>query len=193
MARAVVNSRIGVSGHIVQDADNVPPPSTLAAQIVEHQKRPNGRAVFLQLLEEIRASPSALEDDVDSNQKLIIVILEAGLHAVAADDLVFSRSDEAVSHANACLDVIEIAFRRNPDVLFHIDPTAADQSLPLCFQLLSKLFLLWKYDNITVLRERMEALLLCFLLTLQDRRGAQEAAILLFKLFEVCTNGKNNR
>lgn len=190
MARPILNGKDRILGHDGQNGDQIPPPSTLAAQIVEHQKRPNGHAVFLQLLEEIRASPSALEDDVDSNHKLISVILEAGLHAVGADDLVFTRSDEAVAHAVACLDVIEIAFKRNPDVLFHVALDAPDQNLPLCIQLLSKLFLLWKYDNFTLLRERIESLLLCFLVTLQITRRTQGAAALFFELLETCTNGE---
>jgi len=187
MAPPVTNGLAGVG--VDGDAHGVPPPSTLAAQIVEQQKRPNGHAVFLQLLEEIRASPSALEDDVDSNHKLISVILEAGMHAIASDEGVFSRSHDAISQAIACLDVIEIAFKRSPGVLFHVDVQTQDSNLPLCLLLIAKLFSLWRFDDSSSLWRRMEELLLSFIVTLNGTRGGQQDAGKLMKLYEICSNG----
>jgi len=189
MAPPMINGK-GHAGVVMGgDAYGVPPPSTLAAQIVEQQKRPNGQAVFLQLLEEIRASPSALEDDVENNHKLISVILEAGMHAIASDEGVFTRSHDAISQALACLDVIEIAFKRSPGVLFHVDVNTQDQNLPLCLLLIAKLFSLWRFDDSSGLWRRMEDLLLSFVVTLDGIRGGHQDAGKLIKLYEICANG----
>lgn len=171
------------------DQANLIPPSTLAAQIVNNQKGPKEEAVFLQLLEEIRASPSALDDDLVGNYKLITVVLEAGLHAIASDDNVLRRSQDVVNHAIACLDVIEIAFTRSPAVLFHTENSAV-VSPPLCLLLVAKLFILWQFNNVSELRDRMEDLLLCLHTTLRNTRGYHKEAQQLFELYEICISGK---
>lgn len=165
------------------------PPSTLAAQIVNNQNGPKEEAVFLQLLKEIRASPSALDDDIIGNHKLITVVLEAGLHAIAADDHVLLRSEDVASHAIACLDVIEIAFTRSPAVLFHTEDSA-ENNPPLCLLLVAKLFILWQLDNATELRNRSEGLLLCLHTTLWNTRGYHEEARKVLQLYESCISGK---
>jgi len=167
---------------------NLIPPSTLAAQIVNNQKGAKEEAVFLQLLEEIRASPSALDDDLIGNHKLIAVVLEAGLHAIASDDTVLLRGRDVVNHAIACLDVIEIAFTRSPAVLFYTEDSAA-ASPPLCLLLVAKLFILWHVNKVDELCVRMEDLLFCLHTTLRNNRVHQKEAQKLFELYETCASG----
>jgi len=165
------------------------PPSTLAAQVVSNQKGSKEEAVFLQLLEEIRASPSALDHDINGNYKLIAVVLEAGLRVIVSDDSVLSPRKDVVSHVIACLDVIEIAFTRSPAVLFRTEDSAP-ASPPLCLLLVAKLFILWQFNNVTELRDRVEELLICFHTTLRTTRGYHEEAQKLFKLYETCVSGE---
>lgn len=115
------------------------PPSTLAAQIVEHHSVTNGNvqadnSTFRQLLEEIRASPNALEVDPSGNKKLILVVVEAGLGGRDP----FVRQEETKDQVIACLEVVEIALKRTPEILMR---DAVDGSVfrAPCWLLLSKL------------------------------------------------------
>lgn len=100
---------------------NLPPPSTLAAQIVQNQTRPaprqNGEtAAFSQLLHEILHNPAAAqESDLGVNVKLISVVAEAGLAPLAQENPF--AADELVPQAIDSIAVIERTIKRQPDVL----------------------------------------------------------------------------
>ena len=100
-----------------------PPPSTLAAQIVQNQYRAapqkNGEAAtFAQLLREILHDHAATpETNVQVNVKLISVVAEAGL-APLADDNPFPQWDSLIAQAIDSIAVIQATIRRQPEVLF---------------------------------------------------------------------------
>jgi hypothetical protein len=114
-----------------------PPPSTLAAQLVQHRKEPGGVATFHQLLDEIIANPDTVEANVQENYKLITVVAEAGLKDSFASDPFVATNGAA--QLRASLDVIEIAFRRNPDVLFYSGAGTEGPGSQICLLLLPKL------------------------------------------------------
>lgn len=101
---------------------NIPPPSTLAAQLVQNQTRPapqqNGEtAAFSQLLHEILHNEAAVqEDDLGVNVKLISVVAEAGLAPLARDNPF--ASDELIPQARDSISVIEKTVLSQPEVLF---------------------------------------------------------------------------
>lgn len=110
-----------------------PPPSTLAAQIVQQHAADRNKKVefstFHQLLAEIRSNPLAVEDDVESNAKLIKVIVDAGLNQHAIHEAL-ARMPNGEQQIVACLDVIQIVTNRTPSVLKQ-DIGSADAYLDL--------------------------------------------------------------
>ena len=102
---------------------DVPPPSTLAAQIVQNQTRPappqqNGEKVtFAELLHEILHDRDATpETDIRVNVKLINVVAEAGL-APLADGNPFAQWDILIPQAIDSIAVIESTIKRQPEVI----------------------------------------------------------------------------
>ena len=121
---------------------NAPPPSTLAAQIVQNQSRPpapqqNGDTpTFAELLHEILNDHAATpETDVQVNVKLISVVVEAGL-APLADGNPFAQWDVLIPQAIDSIAVIEATIGRQPEVLFSaISPDGPQLLLPLLARL----------------------------------------------------------
>ena len=146
MGRTIEAHRAGdVTGASVHDAvDKQFPPSTLAAQLLEHHATTQGfshskdSTTFRQLLNEIRACPTAVEADLQSSYKLISVVAEAGLHTPGAGEI-SSLDCDSTSQIIACLDVIQIALTRNAHVVFYAEPENDQPSSQLCFRLLPKL------------------------------------------------------
>lgn len=131
-----------------------PPPSTLAAQIVEHHHhsanhaytQARDSATFRQLLDEIKSSPSALEQDVQSNYKLISVVAEAGLTSSPSRDPA-SVGQDIITQTITCLEVCQIAFRRSPSVLFSADQALNNVESQLCFKILPRFLGLAGWDD----------------------------------------------
>ena len=123
---------------------DVPPPSTLAAQIVQNQitaaqQRQHGEAPsFSELLQEILNNHAATpETDVQVNVKLISVVAQAGLGPLT-DGNPFTQIDTLLSQATDSLAVIESTIRRQPEVLFSSTGLNGPQLLlPLLSRLLA--------------------------------------------------------
>ena len=128
----------------VHSNGEAPPPSTLAAQIVQNQTRTpapqtNGEAVtFSHLLHEILYNHAATpETDVNVNVKLVNVVAEAGL-APLADGNPFAQWDVLIEQAKDSIAVIEATIRRQPEVLFtSISPGGPQLLLPLVARLVA--------------------------------------------------------
>ncbi|USW55643.1 Putative phosphatidylinositol 3-/4-kinase, catalytic domain, FATC domain, UME [Septoria linicola] len=106
--------------HFTGDA---PPPSTLAAQIVQNQTRQatsqpqEENASFRDLLHEIlHSNAAAPETDVNVNAQLINVVLQAGLVPLTLDNP-FADWDILIPQAMDSIAVIESTIRRQPQVL----------------------------------------------------------------------------
>lgn len=119
-----------------------PPPSTLAAQIVQNQtttkasQQSGEKATFSGLLHEILHNPSATpETDIGVNVQLISVVVEAGLSVLTRDDP-FTQLDVLLPQAADSLAVVEATIVRQSDVLFaHI----SQDGPPLIIWLLARL------------------------------------------------------
>lgn len=127
----------------MRENGEAPPPSTLAAQIVQNRTRPvatqkNGQtATFSELLHEILHNhAAAVETDVATNVKLVNVVAEAGLAPLANQDP-FLQSDVLIPLAIDSIAVIEATVKRQPGVLF--TPIIQDGQQPL-LPLLARLF-----------------------------------------------------
>jgi hypothetical protein len=121
---------------------DAPPPSTLAAQIVQNQtttkasQQSGEKATFAGLLHEILHNPSATpETDIGVNVQLISVVVEAGLSILTRDDP-FAQLDILLPQAADSLAVVEATIVRQSDVLFaHI----SQDGPPLIIWLLARL------------------------------------------------------
>lgn len=124
----------------------MPPPSTLAAQIVQNQSRHNTTATtnqkpssqtvsFEQLLQEILHNDAAPpESDVNVNVQLISVVAEAGLGPLALNDP-FAQKEVLLRQAGDSIAVIRATILRQPEVLL---TPVVPRGPPLFFPLLSR-------------------------------------------------------
>lgn len=123
------------------NGDNIPPASTLAAQIVQHQTRqvasqqpqarPQGPAPsFQDLLQEILHNQAAAQEtDIHVNAQLVSVLIQGCLSPLEAAENPFSNGDELLEQAGNSIAVIGITITRQPDVLL----TQLSQDGPLLF------------------------------------------------------------
>ena len=133
--RALTKNGVHING-------NAPPPSTLAAQIVQNQTRPvpqpqtGEKATFADLLHEILHDHAATpETDIHINVKLINVVAEAGL-APLVEGNPFAQWDVLIPQAIDSIAVIEATVKRQPEVLFtQVSPDGPQLLLPLITRL----------------------------------------------------------
>lgn len=143
-------------GDSFQRTGDVPPTSTLAAQIVQNQNRhtttqkpsSSQNVSFEQLLREILHNDAAPpETDVDVNVQLISVVAEAGLGPLTTNDP-FARKDSLLRQASDSLAVIRATVSRQPEVL--LTPVSS-QGPPLFFPLVSRVLACCGKDAVGVL------------------------------------------
>lgn len=139
-ARPYVNG-LHVNGARIHTNGDLPPPSTLAAQIVQNQARhdasqQNGeKATFAGLLQEILHSGAAPETDIHVNVQLITVVVEAGLTVLTRDDP-FAQWGVLLPQAVDSIAVVQATVVRQPEVL--LTPISSEGP-QLLFWLLAKL------------------------------------------------------
>lgn len=187
MAHSAAARHYGRSGAAADGDTNVPPPSTLTAQIIEHHNinnDPSGNSTFRQLLDEIRASPSAVETDPDGNHKLVAVVAEAGLNASALQDP-FVSHDFTRQQILACLEVIGIALRRTPEILMR----HAQHITGLCWLLISKMAILM---NFAELRQHVQCLLRTISKVLSKSPVSWKHRDLFEQILKVAAEGDNS-
>jgi serine/threonine-protein kinase ATR len=144
-------SQVSENGHT---HGRLPPPSSILAT---HIAPINGNAlpdvdpkIFAQLIEEClgydqNAQPR-VGTDVSVNHRLICVIVKAGIDLASIDqDDPFRTQGRDSDQVTRCLDVIDIAIRRSPFVLYALsgpdDLGPEDHNVPLFIWLIPKL--LW--------------------------------------------------
>lgn len=134
-----------------------PPPSTLAAQLVNRftdgKKHPKNQdqETFHQLLQEVLSSEkdnnqhdTNCDSDVKVNHKLVYVILQAGLDVQNLEDPFRARGERARQILDS-IAAIEITIRRNLVVLFTYSPNydrEEGDGGPLILSLMPKLLIL---------------------------------------------------
>lgn len=170
------------------------PPSTLADQIVQTHNngqaitRPEHQAVFAQLLEDIRALPSAIESDVESNFNLIQVLVDACLDPLTKQ-APFRQQDEVTTQALAGLDVIDIAVQRSPHVLCYASPTGG-RNEEMHAWLLPKFLSLAALCTNWPVQERIERSLTSWLHVLESRVELWKDLHVLIWSLRSCFEGK---
>ncbi|KAF9631673.1 Phosphatidylinositol 3-/4-kinase catalytic [Lasiodiplodia theobromae] len=175
--------------------NGIPPPSTIAAQIVNNHSRANGaqepqnNVLFGQLLQEFLADPSAEESDVRLNLQLISVVVEAGFNALLKENP-FGR-DVLLSQAKDGISVIRITIERNPGLLFYHDPSGADHTTqpPLVAKLLPTLFSLLSRPPLQALHADLRDLLHSFIQVLSISRNTWHEANVLFETYQTSISG----
>lgn len=132
------------SSHGNRPNGDMPPPSTIAAQIVHSRanvtrEEPGNQELFGRLLQEYLDDPIAEETSLETNAQLISVVAEAGLDAVHQRDPF--APDAAVRRASDSLRVLELTIRRSPRVLFYngSDTSPDGEKPPLILWLLPKI------------------------------------------------------
>lgn len=160
-------------GHAAADAahtnGNLPPPSTLAAQIVRNHagtekgaQQADASATFGELLQEILNSSSAPETDVSVNHKLIKVVTEAGLDVLLHDNP-FAQWNTLTQRARDSLAVIRSTLERQPEILLlgSEDQAQVTASSPLLLFLPTKLFSVAVHPKCASLQDDVLGLLFC--------------------------------
>lgn len=127
------------------NVNHLPPPSTIAAQILHNHIRsnnvarqePENEALFGQLLQEYLRNPMAEEATVETNAQLISVVVEAGLDVLVKDNPF--APDSLTQQAKDSLTVISYTIEKIPEVLISTNIGHAGDNLPLFLWLLPKI------------------------------------------------------
>ncbi|KAH7045160.1 hypothetical protein B0J12DRAFT_669729 [Macrophomina phaseolina] len=190
MARRTGHPVQRVAGH----SNGVPPPSTIAAQIVNNHSRahdaqqPTNNALFGQLLQEFLSDTSAEESSAETNLQLVSVVVEAGFNALLKENP-FGQ-DVLLSQAKDGVSVVRITIERNPELLFYsktessgsVDqPVLAAKLLPTLFSLLSR-------PSLASLHGDLRDLLCSFLRSLSAGASTRRYANVLFETYYASVN-----
>jgi serine/threonine-protein kinase ATR len=178
-------------GDDLSDA-NLPPPSTLAAQLVRNHvdtargfNQPDTTVTFRQLLQEILNKTSVPETDVDVNHKLVKVVVEAGLDVLFQNDP-FAQWDFLIPQAVDSLAVIQSTIQRQPDILFHTASSDSGQHPHLLLWLFPKLLMLAKHPKGHQLQDPLTSLMSSLVLSLSKTLDLWPYAKALLQMLRDC-------
>jgi serine/threonine-protein kinase ATR len=178
-------------GDDLSDA-NLPPPSTLAAQLVRNHvdtarglNQPDTTVTFRQLLQEILNKTSVPETDVDVNHKLVKVVVEAGLDVLLQNDP-FAQWDFLIPQAVDSLAVIQSTIQRQPDILFHNASSDLDQHPHLLLWLFPKLLMIAKHPKGYQLQDSLASLMSSLVLSLSMTLDSWPYAKALLQMLRDC-------
>lgn len=182
--------------HLTNGADNttnnLPPPSTIAAQLVKNHAEfaPGSRqidnsATFRQLLQEILNRTSAPENDVEVNHKLIHVVVEAGLDVLLQDNP-FAQWDVLLPQAIDSLAVVESTIARQPDILLYEDSTLIHRQPNLLAWLFPKILSLSSHHKGATLQQGLQNLLKCMMICLSKTLDLWQYCHAMLDTFQDC-------
>lgn len=177
-------------------ANGEPPPSTLAAKIVENrsktvqQNQPEGKELFSKLLQEYLADPTIEESSLETNAKLIKVVAEAGLDTLLRDDP-FSR-DDRIQQAKDSIAVIRLTIERVPTVLFYSEASSSNSlSLPLFLGLLPKVISLFGRPHLDAIQSDLTALLETCMSVGRKSTRSWQASEAIDSILRLCVDGNS--
>ncbi|KZF22699.1 hypothetical protein L228DRAFT_247070 [Xylona heveae TC161] len=180
-----------------------PPPSTIAAQLVDNlsatgsHTQPGEQENFDQLLREILSSENAftaenvsVELDIKFSFKLICVVTRAGLDVLLQHDP-FRDVTHLLPRANDSLAVISSVIRRNPEVIFYKDDNREGSiiSVELYVSLLPKIWNLLGQPRAATLLDRLKDLLSVILSSSSGRVKLWPSFIKVLRSYCVCVQG----
>jgi serine/threonine-protein kinase ATR len=180
------------NGMELTNADHLPPPSTIAAQIVHNRstvarQEPENKALFGKLLQEYLRDPIIEDSNVDTNAQLIQVVAEAGLDVLLSDDPF--APDNLLEHAKDSLLVLRLTITRKPDVLLYQED-ADSKRPPLLLWILAKVLNLMGRRNLGLIQLDLEALLSTILTVLSSKNHTMGHAIALRNMLNKLVEGK---
>ncbi len=190
---------------MVQDMNGDPPPSTIAAQIVDNlssvnrEPRQDDQRNFEQLLLTIvgndgmaATSAGVIETDLNDNYKLINVVTRAGLEVMLRDDPFMDISHLLPQASNSVL-VIELTIKRTPDVLFFkphdITGSSRESQVPLFLWLLPKLLALFAVKDADYFQQKIMNLISTILTVTTRSPGSWQNWEQLLRYFKACVCG----
>lgn len=196
MARKVGDpvQRVSAAGMTAQ-SNGVPPPSTIAAQIVNNHSRaheaqePTNNALFGQLLQEFLSDPSAEESNAETNLQLVSVVVEAGFKALLKENP-FGR-DVLLSQAKDGISVIRITIERNPELLFYAEAESSGSAAQpaLAAKLLPTLFSLLSRPSLALLHADLRVLFHSFIQSLSAGSATRHHVNVLIETYQASVNG----
>ncbi|KAK4982063.1 serine/threonine-protein kinase M1 [Elasticomyces elasticus] len=170
-----------------------PPPSTLAAQIVQNRagagaSRPleDEEATFGQLLQEILNNTGPPETDIEVNCKLVTVVAEAGLDVLGREDP-FAQWNVLISQALDSISVIDLTIERQPEILLHETTLSDNNGGPQVFlKLLPKCLAILGNSRCEELQARLKQLLGNILRSLHRSTQLWQHAYKLKSVYQEC-------
>ncbi|ORX98750.1 hypothetical protein BCR34DRAFT_142938 [Clohesyomyces aquaticus] len=178
----------------VSAANGIPPPSTIAAQIVNNasnanaQQESGSKVAFGQLLQEYLNDPSTDEPNSQLNAQLISVIAEAGLDALLQDNPF--AVDLLVQQAVDSIAAIKLTVQRRPHLL--LSPRNDDNEgapRPLLFiWLFPKLLGLLGNPKLQEIQAVVQDLLCTSISALTQASGLAQQASSLEELYRSCVD-----
>jgi serine/threonine-protein kinase ATR len=193
MARKSGNSTQRMAPQPVTNA--LPPPSTIAAQIVNNanvnaQQEPGSKLAFAQLLKEFLNDPTTDEPSSQLNSQLISVIAEAGLDALLKGDPF--ALDQLIEQGIDSIAAIRLSIQRRPHLLLSVRTTEDDgiPRPPLFIWLLPKLLSLLDTPNLQQIHEDVQDLLSTFVRVLSRTFSLCRQAMAVLKLYRSCVDSK---
>lgn len=184
---------------VQQIANGNPPPSTIAAQIVNNASTSNGhhkpesKLAFESLLDEFLANPSTSELDTDLNVNFISIIAEGGLDALLQDSLF--ALDQLLRLAVKSILAIKHNIQQKPHLLFtpRHDGGSGTPRPPLFLWLLPKILGLVGHANFEPIQEDLQGLLSTCLQTVSRKANLWGHAVSIQQLFRSCVSGVCSR
>lgn len=176
-------------------SNDMPPPSTIAAQIVHNAnvltKRQDAasKVSFGELVKEFLQHPSTDEPDAQL-VALICVIVEAGLEGLFKDDP-FAQ-DQQRQQGNDSIAALTLIIQKKPHLLFSpkfTDDEALAQP-PVLLWLLPKLMGLLTQSTLQSLHRPIQDLLSWFIEVLQQKSSTWREASAVARLYEACVQCK---
>lgn len=143
------------------NGNHLPPPSTIAAQIVHNRsnvarQEPENKALFGKLLQEYLRDPIIEDSNVDTNAQLIQVVAEAGLDVMLTNDPF--APDTLPQQAKDSLLVIRLTVTRKPEVLLY-NGDEVNERPPLILWLLTKILKLLGRKHLDAIHVDLSTLL----------------------------------
>jgi serine/threonine-protein kinase ATR len=174
-------------------ANGLPPPSTIAAQIVNNayvnaQQEPGSKVAFAQLLKEFLNDPSTDEPSSQLNAQLISVIAEAGLDALLKGDPF--ALDQLIEQGIDSIAAIKLSILRRPHLLLSARTSEDDGNPrpPLFIWLLPKLLSLLDTPSLQQIHGVVEDLLSTFVSVLSRTASLCRQAMAVLKLYQSCVD-----
>ncbi|KAF2431255.1 hypothetical protein EJ08DRAFT_649062 [Tothia fuscella] len=182
------------NGRSLAVGDNLPPPSTIAAQIVHNRshvarQEPENKALFGELLQEYLKNPVIEEANVETNAQLIGVVAEAGLDVLLKDDPF--APDTLLQQATDSLLVIQLTIKRTPDVLLYgsNDESPNGEKPPLLLWLLPKILSLLGGNHMNAVQDALCTFLHLCIEILYSHSKLRNYACTLITIFQEIVDG----